>query len=158
MDVESFETAQSHAAPRVRQFSVFLEDSVGQLVRLTRIFDLTELHIVGLSMVYSVDCAIVRVVVDDPDQGYDLISEARFPFCETELLAVSLPHGKKGLLAIWSALLSAEVSIRYAYPLFVRPKGRSCIIVQADDLDAAHQALNRRDFYVLDQSDLKTCF
>ena len=155
MDVKPFETAQARAAPRVRQFSVFLEDRVGQLVRLTRIFDTTDVHILGLTMVYSVDCAIIRMIVDDPDQGYELISGSRFPMCESELLAVSLPPGKKGLLLIWTALLSAEVNIRYAYPLFCRPKGRSCLVLQTDDLEAAQQALERKDFDVLDESDLK---
>ncbi len=109
-------------------------------------------------MVYSVDCAIIRMILDDPDQGYDLIADSKFPICETELLAVSLPHGKKGLLAIWSALLSAEVNIRYAYPLFSRPKGQSAIMLQADDLEAAYDALLRRDFYVLDEEDLASSF
>ena len=158
MDVESYRAAQARGAPRVRQFSVFLEDRVGQLVRLTRIFETTEVHILGLSMVYSVDCAIIRMILDDPDQGYDLIADSKFPICETELLAVSLPHGKKGLLAIWSALLSAEVNIRYAYPLFSRPKGQSAIILQADDLETAYDALLRRDFYVLDEQDLASSF
>lgn len=156
MDVESFRMAQARGAPRIRQFSVFLEDRVGQLVRLTRVFETTDVHILGLSMVYSVDCAIIRTIVDDPDEGYELIANSRFPFSETELLAVSLPHGKKGLLSIWSALLSAEVNIRYAYPLFARPKGQACIVLQADELDAAHAALIQRDFYVLDEADLKS--
>ncbi len=158
MDVEAYQRAQARGAPRVRQFSVFLEDRVGQLLRLTRLFETTDVHILGLSMVYSVDCAIIRIVVDDPDQGYELISDSRFPACETELLAVSLPHGKKGLLSIWSALLSAEVNILYAYPLLARPKGQACIILQADDIEAAYQALMQRDFYVLDESDLRAGF
>ncbi|MCH8879950.1 MAG: acetolactate synthase, partial [Planctomycetes bacterium] len=102
MDIEAFETAQASGAPRVRQFSVFLEDRVGQLLRLTRLFETTDVRIVGLSMVYSVDCAIIRLIVDDPDQGHELISGSRFPVCETELLAVSIPHGRKGLLSIWT--------------------------------------------------------
>lgn len=155
MDIEAFETAQASGAPRVRQFSVFLEDRVGQLLRLTRLFETTDVRIVGLSMVYSVDCAIIRMVVDDPDQGYELIAGSRFPVCETELLAVSIPHGRKGLLSIWTALLTAEINIRYAYPLFIRPRGHSCIVLQADELDGAHRVLMQRDFYVVDESDLR---
>ncbi len=131
---------------------------MGQLVRLTRIFETTDVHILGLSMVYSVDCAIIRMILDDPDQGYELLVGSRFPVCETELLAISLPPGRKGLLSIWSALLSAEVNIRYAYPLLARPKGRSCIAMQTDELDVAYQALMNRDFDVLDEADLKNCY
>ncbi|MCG3137534.1 MAG: hypothetical protein HJJLKODD_01380 [Phycisphaerae bacterium] len=158
MDRPAFETAEAHATPTIRQFSIFLEDRVGQLVRLTRVFETTDVHILGLSMVYSVDCSIVRLIVDQPDMGYDMITTAGFPLCESELLAISMPVGKRGLLSIWSALLTAEINIAYVYPLFSRPKGRSCIALKADDLEAAYRALLRRDFYVLDEADLRSGF
>lgn len=158
MDRPSFETAEAHATPTVRQFSIFLEDRVGQLVRLTRVFETTDVHILGLSMAHTGDCAIIRLIVDQPDLGYDMIATAGFPLCETEVLAISLPVGKRGLLSIWTALLSAEINITYAYPLFSRPKGRACIALQADDIEAAYRSLIRRDFYMLDESDLRTGF
>lgn len=156
MDVKPFETGKAHGQPTVRQFSVFLEDRVGQLVRLTRLFETTNIHILGLSMVYSVDCAIVRLILDDPDLGYEIITNSQFPVCETELLAVSLPAGKRGLLAIWSALLGAEINILYAYPLFARPKGRACMVLQTDELETAARALLSRDFDLLDETDLRS--
>ncbi len=155
MDISPFETAEAHGTPTVRQFSVFLEDRVGQLVRLTRIFETTDIHILGISMVYSVDCAIIRMILDDPDQGYDLISRSRFPVCETEILTVSVPPGRRGLLAIWASLLRAEINIMYAYPLFARPKGRACMALQADAVEQAHRALIENDFDVLNESDLR---
>lgn len=158
MDYSPFETAQARGAPLIRQFSVFLEDRVGQLARLTRLFETTEVHILGLSMVYSVDCAIIRMVLDEPDQGYDIIAHSRFPVCETELMAVSVPPGKRGLLSIWAALLSAEVNIRYAYPLFTRPKGRACMVLQTDQPETSYAALLQCDFDVLDEGDLHSGF
>jgi hypothetical protein len=155
MEMPPFQTEEAHAAPTVRQFSVFLEDRVGQLVRLTRIFETTDVHILGLSMVYSVDCAIIRLIVDDPDQGCEMLANSKFPVCQTELLAVSVPPGKRGLLAIWSCLLGAEVNILYAYPLFSRPKGRAAMVVQVDALENAHAALIEKDFDVLNEADLR---
>ena len=157
MDMPSFETSQAHGMPTVRQFSVFLEDRVGQLVRLTRTFETTDVHILGLTTVYSVDCAIIRLVLDNPDEGYDIVSGSRFPVCQTELLAVSIPPGRRGLLAIWSCLLSAEINILYAYSLFARPKGRACMVFRADDQEQAHAALLAKDFDVLDEADLGAC-
>lgn len=155
MEIQPFETLQASGAPRIRQFSVFLEDRVGQLARLMRAFETTNVHILGLSVVYSVDCAIIRLIVDEPDQGYEVIAASRFPLCESELLAVSLPHGNRGLLSILAALLSAEVNVLYAYPLFTRPKGRACLALHTDEMESAYRALMQRDFDVLDETDLK---
>ena len=109
MEVKPFETAEGYDTPTVRQQSVFIENRVGQLLRLTRLFDQTDTRILAVSVVYSVDCAIVRMILDDPDKGYEVLSDAGFQISETEMIVVSLPHGKRALLHTWAALLGAEI-------------------------------------------------
>lgn len=154
MEIEPYETAEAHGVPTVRQQSVFIENHVGQLLRLTRLFEQTEIRIFAVSVVNSVDCAICRMILDDPDRAYDVLSGARFQVSETELLAVSLPHGKRALLQIWTALLSGEINIFYTYPLLMRPKGSSAIAVLPDNLEQAVEVLRERGFELLDQQDL----
>ena len=74
MDIEPLEVAQASDVPTVRQQSVFIENRVGQLMRLTRLFDQTEIRILAVSVVYSVDCAICRMILDDPDRAYEVLS------------------------------------------------------------------------------------
>ncbi len=102
MATEPLGTAQAHDSPTVRQQSVFFENRVGQLLRLTRLFDGTGIRILAVSVVNSVDCAICRMILDDPDLAYDVMSNARFQSSEAELLVVSLPHGKRALLQTWA--------------------------------------------------------
>ena len=154
MAVEPLETAAAHGIPTVRQQSVFVENSVGQLLRLTRLFDQTEVRILAISVVYSVDCAICRMIVDDPDRSYELLTGARFKLSEAELLVVSLPHGKRALLNTWATLLGAEINIFYTYPLLIRPGGNPAIAVLPDNLEGAVSILRERGFNVLDQQDL----
>ena len=76
MDIAPLETAEAHDYPTIRQQSVFIENRVGQLLRLTKLFDQTDIRILAVSVVYSVDCAIVRMILDDPDNAYDEIGRA----------------------------------------------------------------------------------
>ncbi len=152
--LEPLETASSHDIPTVRQQSVFIENRVGQIFRLTKLFDQTDVRILAVSVVYSVDCAICRMVVDEPDRAYDVMRDSGFQVSETELLAVSVPHGKRGLLEIWAALLGAEISIHYTYALLVRPFGNAAIVVLPDTLEQAVEVLRSRNFEVLTQPDL----
>ena len=154
MDTEPFDTAYASGFPTVQQLSVFFENRLGQLLRLTQLFDKTDIRILGLSVVNSVDCAIIRMIVDDPDLAYDHLHEGGFAVNQTEILVVSLPHGKRALLHTWVAFLSAEVSIAYAYPLLSQPRGQSALAVQADQLEHASEALQDKGFTVLDQTDL----
>lgn len=155
MDIQPFETAEANSYPTVRQQSVFIENRVGQLLRLTRLFDQTDIRILAVSVVYSVDCAIVRMILDDPDRGYEVLTDAGFQVSETEMIVVSLPPGKRALLHTWAALLGGEINIHYTYPLLIQPKGCAAIAVLPDHIENAIKVLRERNFEVLDQEDLR---
>jgi hypothetical protein len=155
METQPLGTAEAHDIPTVRQQSVFVENRVGQLLRLTRLFEQTDIRILAVSVVYSVDCAICRMILDDPDKGHDVLSGARFQVSETELLVVSLPHGKRALLHTWAALLGGEINIFYTYPLLYRPFGSPALAVLVDNIEQAVEVLRERGFVVLSQADLQ---
>lgn len=154
MAIEPLETAQAHAVPTVRQQSIFIENRVGQLLQLTRLFDQTDIRILAISVVYSVDCAICRMITDDPDRSSELLRESGFPVSETELVVVSLPHGKRALLGTWAALLAGEVSIHYTYPLLIHPAGCAALAVLPDNIEQAVRVLREQNFELLDEQDL----
>jgi len=133
---------------------VFIENRVGQLLRLTKLFDQSDIRILAVSVVYSVDCAICRMILDEPDRAYEVLTQARFQVSETEMVAVCLPHGKRALLDTWAALLAGEISIHYTYPLLIRPKNCAAIVVLPDNIEAAIRLLRNRKFEVLSQQDL----
>lgn len=151
---EPFETAQSQGTPTVRQQSVFIDDRVGQLLRLTRFFDDTEIRILALSQLFAHDCGICRMLLDDPDTAHEVLTRAGFQVSESELIVVSLPHGKRGLLHTWVALLRGEVNIHYTYPLLIRPRQSAAIAVCTDSIDQAADVLRDSKFELLDQHDL----
>ena len=154
MDVEPLETAEAQDTPTVRQLSVFLENRVGQLLRLAQLFTDTNIRILAVSIVNSVDCAVCRLIVDEPDRATDILRDARFQVSEAELLVVSLPHGRRGLLHTWATLLGGEVSVNYTYPLLTQPRGASALAVCVDSLHQAVEVLHERGFEVLDEEDL----
>jgi len=154
MELEPFDTAEAQGQPIVRQQSVFVENRIGQLLQLTRLFDKTDARILAVSVVYSVDCAICRMILDDPDQAYDVLSSHGFQVSESELIVVSLPHGKRALLHTWAALLGAEVNIHYTYPLLVQPRGCAALAIHPDNIEQAIRVLRERNFELLDQDDL----
>src|SRR2546422_3988733 len=116
-----YATARGRDWPSVRQFNVFLENRLGALLDVVKRFETTDIHIVSLTVVDSADCAIIRLVLSDPERAYEILQQAKMAFTESDLLIVELPDGPKPLLQICKALLSAELNIHYAYPLLVGP-------------------------------------
>lgn len=123
------------------------------MLRLFKAFEGSSVRVVGMSVVHTIDCSIVRLICDDTDTATDLLTTRGFPFVESELLVVELPQGQ-GLMSICSGLLAGEVNIDYAYPLLVRPKGRAALAVRTDSLETAAQVLRSGKFHLMSEEDL----
>jgi len=153
MEHVPFETLEGQDAPTVRQVSVFLDNRLGQLLRLTQLFERDDVRILALSVVDSADCAIIRLVFDSTDDALTILRRGGFAVSIAELVVVKLPHGKRGLLSVWSALLSSEIDIGYAYPLLSADVG-SAIALYVDNAEIAVDTLQEKGFHVLDENDL----
>jgi hypothetical protein len=140
---------------RIRQFTIFLENKVGRLQQLVRIFEEQATKIVALSIEESGDAALVRIICADPDLGKEVLMLNGFPFGETDILAVELPKKtQQPLIAICSAMLSAEINIHYAYPLLLRPHGPT-LALYVDEPTLAAQIMIRKGFKLIGESDLR---
>src|SRR5438093_7457076 len=141
-----FEVARSREWPSVRQFNVFLENRLGALMDLVRRFESTDIRIVSLTVVDSADCAIIRMVLSDPERAREVFEQAHLPITESDLLVVKLPEGRQPLAHICKALLSAEIDINYAYPLLVGPDGCAALALRVADHETAASTLARLGF------------
>ena len=147
--------AQTSTAPNdpVKQFSVFTENRVGRLHDLTSLFKAHNVHIMALTILDTTDCAIDRLIVDDPDRARELMVNNDFPYSESTVLAVEI-NDESDLNGVLAALLEAEINIHYIYSFMKRPEGRCALAMNVEDQDVAAQALVRRNFRVLTQSDI----
>jgi len=151
-----FATARGRDWPSVRQFNVFLENRLGKLLDVVKRFETSDNHIVSLTVVDSADCAIIRIVLSDPERAVEIFEQAKFPFTESDLLVVKLPEGPQPLLQICKALLVAEVDIHYAYTLLVGAQGSAALALHVADHEAAVTTLSRQGFKLFTENDLNS--
>ncbi len=149
-----FDTARGREWPSVRQFNVFLENRLGALMDLVRRFESTDIRIVSLTVVDSADCAIIRLVLSDPERAREVFEQANLPVTESDLLVVKLPEGRQPLAHICKALLTAEIDIAYAYPLLIGPDGCAALALRVADHETAVANLSRLGFTIFGDNDL----
>jgi hypothetical protein len=152
-----FATARGREWPSVRQFNVFLANRLGALLDLVKRFEMTDVKIVSLTVIETADCAIIRIMPSDYERGYELLTAAKFPFTESDLLVVKLPDNDQPLVTITKALLTGEINIHYAYPLLigVGPMGSTALAIHVDDVESAAAALQNQGFTLFTENDLR---
>ena len=149
-----FSTMRGRNYPSIRQFTVFLENRVGQLLEVVRRFEGSRVRIVALSIADSAECAFVRFLLSHPEEGREILERAGLAIIESDLIGVELPEGPQPLLQICTALLQAEVNIVQAYPLLVRPRGRPAVALMVDNIDIGLETLSSKGFSVITEDDL----
>ncbi len=149
-----FATARGRNWPTLRQFTVFLENRVGQLLEVVRRFDGSKVRIVALSITDSGECAFVRFLLSHPEQGREILERAGLALIESDLIGVELPEGHQPLLRICTALLQAEVNIIQAYPILARPRGRPAVALMVDNSEMGLETLSSKGFTMITEGDL----
>jgi hypothetical protein len=149
-----FSTARGRDWPSVRQFNVFVENRLGGLLNVVRRFETSDNRIVSLTVIDSADCAIIRIVLRDPERALEVFKLANLPVTESDLLVVQLPDGPQPLLQICKALLAAEINIHYAYPLLIGAQGNAALALHVEDHENAAAMLSRQGFILYTEGDL----
>jgi hypothetical protein len=150
------ETARDLIEPRIRQVSFFLPNRLGALRRALDVLGQKDIRIGGLSVLEAADHAVVRLVVDRPDDAFESLADEGYGGCITELLGVVLTSGPRfGILRVLSLLLSAEVNVEYAYSLIVQAEDRPVLALQVEDLDLAAKVLKHNGFTLTGQDQIE---
>ncbi len=148
------ETSQGYAPPSVTQFSIFLDNRVGKLLDVIEVLDeCTSAQICALTVHEASDFAVVRIITNYAPAACSALKERGFAFAETKVVVVELEEGHE-LAGLCLGLLGAELSIRFAYPLLLRPNGTPTIAMAVDDLQLAGQILRKKGFKLLGEGDL----
>lgn len=153
MQIETSETLANRPAEAVIQFSVFMPNRVGRLSELVSLLAAHDVHVLALTILDTTDSSIIRVVVDDPDKGRELLGQHHFAFTESEPLVVALDAADE-MNRLISALLEAELNINYLYSFIPHPNGKSILGLSMEDNEMAEKVLKQHQFAVLKQGDL----
>lgn len=147
------ETSLGYQNPVVTQFSIFLANKVGKMLKLVTGFDEHQCRLCALAVHEASDHAVVRVVPGNAEEARKILAEQELPYMETEILVVCIDPGHT-LSTMCQHLMSAELSIRFTYPLFSWNGANPALALAVDDITLASQVLRRKEYRLLGEGDL----
>ncbi len=148
------QTMRGKDYPTIRQFTVFLENRVGQLLEVIRRFERTTTRIVAMNIHDCTECSIVRFVLTNPEQAREVFERAGLAMIESDLIGIELGSGEQPLLNVCTALLQAEVNLVQAYPLMIRSQKGFTFALMVDNLEQAQATLAHKGIRMITENEL----
>lgn len=126
----------------VKQISIFLENKPGQLAAACRALAACGVNIATLSLADTTDFGIVRMIVDDHDKGYEVLTKAGFTVRQTEVVMVKVADRPGGMAELMEKLDKADVDIEYSYAYALGSGDSAILIFRFSDNAKAEAALH----------------
>lgn len=125
-----------------QQISVFLENKPGSLAHMCDELSAHDINIMALSVGDTADYAVVRLVVNEPEDATHLLEEAGTIVVENEVLLVDVENRIGALANIAHKLEKAEINIEYAYCAVGPDKPGGLIVLRTSNQKEAMHVLS----------------
>ena len=125
----------------VKQLSVFIENRQGRLGEVLHVLKENNVNILSISLADTTEYGLLRLIVNDPAKGCDVLLAAGFSSMLTDVIIVKIPHVAGALQSILSLITEKNVNIEYMYGLSVEATDAS-VVMKTNELDLALSVLD----------------
>ena len=124
------------------QLAVFLDNRPGVLARVCQALAKAQVNILALSILDTVDHAIVRMVVDQPKEAEQALSNLHAMVQRRDVIVMDVPNQVGTLANIAEQLAEAGINLEYAYCTAAASDRTGVIVLRTNDLEATINALS----------------
>ncbi len=137
-----------------KQLSVFIENRQGRLGEVLEVLKKNDINIISLSLADTTEYGLLRLIVNNPQEGRSQLSEAGFSTMLTDVLVIKIAHKAGSLQELLKVLSDNGINIEYMYGLSV--EGTSAyVVLKASDPPAADKILGKAGVTTLSASDIE---
>jgi len=112
----------------IKQLSVFVENSTGELKKLTTLLAENGVDIRALSMADTTDYGVLRLIVGDPERAQKILRDNGKTVALTEVIAAMMEDKPGGLSKVMDIMAKENINIEYMYA-FVNPRSSDAFTV-----------------------------
>lgn len=99
----------------VKQFSVFVQNKIGSLNRLTKLLAQNEINIRAFSIADEMEWGVVRLIVDDDARAREVLRTDEIMFGENTVILHKLANRPGALAEVARLLAKNKISVTSAY-------------------------------------------
>ncbi|MBE7089949.1 MAG: ACT domain-containing protein [Clostridiales bacterium] len=136
-----------------KQLSVFIENRKGRLGEVLNVLKKNNVNILSLSLADTTEYGLLRLIVNNPELGKELLAKDGFSTMLTDVLIIKITHKAGSLQILLDALATADISIEYMYGLSIEGESAS-VVVKTSEVEKAIEVLKANGVNTLLNEDL----
>ncbi len=124
----------------LEQLSVFMENKVSRLNEVLLQLKTSKVNVLSLSLADTSEFGVLRLIVDNPEEGRKVLKENGFSARLTKVIAIKLPNEVGTLQSVLEVLGKAGMNVEYMYVL-ANAKDFSGMIIKTGNPEEAAKVL-----------------
>ena len=130
---------------KIKQLSIFIENQTGRLYEALDILAQEDINIRALSLADTSEFGILRLVVNNPDKGKEILEKNDFIVKLTDIAAVVLDDTPGGLTRVLKILKEEKIDLEYLYAFANDANENAILLLHTDDMDEMINVLKSND-------------
>lgn len=138
----------------IQQVSVFVENQPGSIMRVTSGLTDAKINIRAIACFDGPEFAILRMVVDKPEEAKDYLTSKGFVVRLQKVISVELKDEKGNLNEMLKVLADGDISISYIYSFVIRGDKAPVMVFNTDEYERAEEVLHAAGVKLVEEAEL----
>ena len=134
---------------KIKQLSIFIENQPGRLYKALEILAQENVNIRALSLADTSEFAILRLVVNSPEKGMEILEKNNFIVKLTDIIGVELDDTPGGLTKVLKILNDENIDLEYLYAFTHDQTSKAILLLHANDLDEMINVLDSNNVKIV---------
>ncbi len=131
------------------QLSIFVENRPGRLFAVCSLLGDGGINIRAITIAESEGFGILRIIVDRPDDAFDILKMAGYTANVADIVAVDIVDRPGGLAEVLRVLNDAGINVEYMYGFVDRSSDNALVAFRFENPDDAIKVLKSNNIKVV---------
>ena len=136
-----------------KQLSVFIENRQGRLGEVLNVLKNNNVNILSLSLADTTEYGLLRLIVNNPELGKDMLSKEGFSNLLSEVLVIRIAHISGSLQELIAKLSESGINVEYMYGLSTNVD-QAFVVLKASCVEKAIEVLKANGVQTLSTEEI----
>lgn len=122
---------------------------MGSLFKPLDVLAEANVNIKAMCMADTSEFGILRLVVDDPAKGKEVLEENNFLVKITDIIGIVMEDQPGGLTSILKIIKDNSIDLEYLYAFGNYEQGKAVLLLHADEIDRLIDILTENDIMIV---------